>query len=322
MAVVLTILKIIGIILLCILGLALLLLILVLVVPIRYQVAGDYSSEHIGADVKIRWLIFRILGTFEKDVGISVRAKAAFITVYSKDIPMGKAKEQLEAEHSQDLLPEDMDHLFDEEDSSLQEGKPEEKPSETDGQGTPDASAAGTEGAASESSRPESSGSESGVPEGNGTEGEVVSGEPEDGPGMLDKIDEFQEKIDGFRDKMDVKLCHIEKFLAKDFTQRTIERGKKLLGKVFRHLRPTKAAVNLTMGLGSAADTGMMLARLGRYYPLFGNWLFITPDFYYKRIEVDGKIKGRIRIGSIAIPGLFFIIRRDTRRTIKLAKRI
>ena len=67
MAVVLTILKILGIILLCIIGLLLLLLILVLVVPIRYRVEGAFTEEQKFAKGKVRWMFFRVLGHFDKD---------------------------------------------------------------------------------------------------------------------------------------------------------------------------------------------------------------------------------------------------------------
>ena len=92
--------------------------------------------------------------------------------------------------------------------------------------------------------------------------------------------------------------------------------------KVLKHLKPTKGEIFLHAGFGSAADTGMLLGKIAWLYPVYGKWLFIEPDFYNKVIEAQGSIKGRIRIGSLAIPALIFYLRKDTRRTIKLAKKI
>ena len=85
MAVVLTILKILGIILLCIIGLLLLIIALVLLVPVRYRAEGSYNEEDIQAHLKIRWLFIKVLGDFTKADGLHIKAKAAFVTVYEMD---------------------------------------------------------------------------------------------------------------------------------------------------------------------------------------------------------------------------------------------
>ena len=312
MAVVLTILKILGIILLVVIGLVLLLLLLVLFVPIRYRVKGGYNEDYLGAEVKVRWLFFRVLGGYTKSDGIQVRAKVAWFTVYKLD-----SKEEAKKETEHILAPE----------SSLPppEGSPKEpdKASEDEnevvqvfGDGKP-AAKSGDKAKKKKDKAKDKTKDKAKAKEETGAKPEVLEGEVEGAPkeNPLDKLEKM-------RGKLDTKMSHVSQFLAKDYTKRTIERGKKLLKKVFRHLKPTKGRVDLTLGLGSSADTGIMLGKIARFYPLYGRWLFITPDFYYKRIEAEGDIRGRIRIGSLAIPGLLFIIRKDTRRTIKMTKKI
>ena len=319
MAVVLTILKILGIILLVILGLLLLLLLLVLFVPIRYRLKGGYNEEYFGAEVNVRWLIFRVLGSYTKSDGLKVRAKAAWFTVYKLD---GREEARKETEHI--LNPENPENpenaLPPPEKETGDQKKAAEDETETVevfGDGKP-------ESKSGDKAKKKKGRRKAGALEKKDKQKETAGAKPEvlEGEVENESKEEFLDKLEEMWNKLETKMNHISSFLAKDFTERTIERGKKLLKKVFLHLKPTKGRVDLALGLGSSADTGIMLGKIARFYPLYGRWLFITPDFYYKRLEADGDIKGRIRIGSLAIPGLIFILRKDTRRTIKLAKKI
>ena len=321
MAVVLTVLKILGIILLVLLALALLLIILVLTVPVRYRVSGAYTAEDINADVNVRWLIFRILGNFKKDEGLIVKVKVLFITIKTIKKDIGKKSEVAETGEMSELPPgeageevlsgevvDSNGHLLGSAGDKPAEGGPlTPEEAEVSGDGKP------------EKKEDEKSGEEPAETQVAETGGDTQDeADDKDKPPKESPIDKWE----AMRDKLETKKRHIECFFAKDFTKRTIERGKKLLIKIAKHLKPTKGRVDLTLGLGSAADTGMMLGKLGMFFPLYGKWLFITPDFYYKRIEAGGEVKGRIRIGSIALPGLFFYLKKDTRRTIRLAKKI
>ena len=134
--------------------------------------------------------------------------------------------------------------------------------------------------------------------------------------------EEVIDKIEDNWDKMNRKMSHLQQFWERPATQRTWERLKKILGKWLKHLKPTKAKVDMHFGFTSPATTGSMLGYMARFYPLYGNWLTIYPDFYYKVFEAEGFVKGRIRIGTFAIPALFLYLRKDTRETIKLAKKI
>jgi hypothetical protein len=76
------------------------------------------------------------------------------------------------------------------------------------------------------------------------------------------------------------------------------------------------------MGLKSSADTGMMLGKIAAFYPMYGRWLTIEPDFYNKVIEGDIDIKGRIYLFRVVGPVLRMALTRDFWRTYKLAKKI
>lgn len=322
MAVVLTILKILGIILLCIIGLLLLILLMVLFIPIRYRVNGSYTAENISASVKVRWFILRILGNYNKGDPISLKAKVAWFTVYSREI--GGTETPEIPEEGGEMLPPPGE-------------QPTESPSDTQ---KPPGHLVGNESAShhpAENTEPPADRKEEGPKEKQAEKPSKPSEEkpkekkPKEKPPKPDLpaegvVEDPQEspfdKMEALMDKIETKRSHIEQFLERDATQQTIQRGKKLLIRIFKHLKPTKGHIDLHIGLGSAADTGMILGYAARFYPLFGKWLFITPDFYEKVIEAAGDVKGRIRIGTLAIPALVFYLRKDTRRTIKLAKKI
>ena len=124
MAVVLTILKILGIILLCIIGLLLLLLILVLVVPIRYRVEGAFTEEQKFAKGKVRWMFFRVLGHFDKDEGLLGEVKVAWFTVKRFERKFGKDEEvQVIEEAGGQTLEEAIQELEEKEAAEEQNGK-------------------------------------------------------------------------------------------------------------------------------------------------------------------------------------------------------
>ena len=338
MAVVLTILKILGIILLCIIGLILLLALIVLLVPIRYKARGQYTEEAVDADFKVRWLFFRVLGTFEKDKGLLVKAKAAWFTVYQME--MGKKTEETAAK--QEAVQTDREN---EPEKIITEGAPSEeeekvKDAETAGEQLPvpkddDSVIPNPNGTAEDdtedleifgSGRPETKKERKARLKREKEEAKARKAEekkqpkPEKPPEetLEYKMEQFRQKIE----KVEKKIDHVRQFLDREATQRTIERAKKLLIKIIKHLKPKKGGIWVHVGLGSAADTGMMLGKIVWLYPVFGKWLLIEPDFHHKVIEVKGDVKGRIRLGSLAVPALIFYLRKDTRRTIKLAKKI
>ena len=338
MAVVLTILKILGIILLCIIGLILLLALIVLLVPIRYKARGQYTEEAVDADFKVRWLFFRVLGTFEKDKGLLVKAKAAWFTVYQME--MGKKTEETAAK--QEAVQTDREN---EPEKRITEGAPSEekekvKDAEPAGEKLPvpkddDSVIPNPNGTAEDdtedleifgSGRPETKKERKARLKREKEEAKARKAEekkqpkPEKPPEetLEYKMEQFRQKIE----KVEKKIDHVRQFLDREATQRTIERAKKLLIKIIKHLKPKKGGIWVHVGLGSAADTGMMLGKIVWLYPVFGKWLLIEPDFHHKVIEVKGDVKGRIRLGSLAVPALIFYLRKDTRRTIKLAKKI
>jgi hypothetical protein len=139
---------------------------------------------------------------------------------------------------------------------------------------------------------------------------------------ITDKADEKIDELDKKYEKAMTKYDHVMQFLERDYVERTIKRALKILKRLFGTIKPKKSKGYVHFGLGSSADTGMMLGKVSRFYPLYGRWLVLDPDFYNKGVEGDIDIKGRIYLFRIVGPALRMVLTRDFWRTYKLAKKI
>lgn len=326
MTIFLLILKILGIVLLSILGLLLLILLLLLFAPFRYKLQGEYDENTIDAEVSLRWLFIKAIVAFEKTAGLSVKAKVIGIPVYKKEIPLGKKKKDEDA-LDDDLLEEALQAEEEKEEAEAMNNTAD-KPADIK-----------TENSKPDESKPESEKKEKKKKDKKSDDkkedqedektdeasDELIESEEtakQEKKPLSEKIDDILEKINQKVEMVQTKIDHVEQFLDKDFVQKTIRNALVLLKKILMSIRPRKGDVKMVLGLKSAAETGMMLAKIAPLYPLYGKWLQLTPDFYNKRTEAKGYIKGRIILGVIVFPALIFIIKSSTRRTIKLAKKI
>ncbi len=98
MAVFLSVLRIIGIVLLCILGAILLMILLVLFVPFRYRVDAG-KEEKLHARARVHWLLYFVIVDLLYDDGINMRLRILGIPLYDKKKKEAKAeKKRLKAE--------------------------------------------------------------------------------------------------------------------------------------------------------------------------------------------------------------------------------
>ncbi len=139
---------------------------------------------------------------------------------------------------------------------------------------------------------------------------------------ITDRADEKIDELDKKYEKTMTKYDHVMQFLERDYVERTIKRALKILKRLFGTIKPKKSKGYVHFGLGSSADTGMMLGKVSSFYPLYGRWLVLDPDFYNKGVEGDIDIKGRIYLFRIVGPALRMVLTRDFWRTYKLAKKI
>jgi len=294
MAVLLTILKIIGIVLLVIIGLVLLIILLVLLAPIRYRIRGNHDASDTAASAKVRFLCVSALADFKKDEGLSVVARLFGIRVLRKEIT-GKKDDA-------DVKPQA--------DNGPKEGI---TPVNTDAEQKSDA-------AQVSDAKPQM---ESGGVENELSADELSEDKPKPTPderleAVGDKLDTISTKLAELKRKKN----HVVDFLDRDFVKRTIDRAKKLLLKLLKSVKPRKSKGYIHFGMESPADTGEILGKISAAYPLYGRWLELRPDFEQKIIEGNLDISGRIILMPIVVSALGLILSRDFRRTVKLAKKI
>ena len=334
-SVLLTILKVIGIILLSIIGLVLLFILLVLFCPISYRLSAVHNDEETTADVKVGFLIIKALVNFTKGKGLDYSVKALFVKIF----PRGDGESDDESD--EDLLEEYLEEQDANEQGENEQDTVEQDTEEMSSLPEPDFESLNEANDSNDSEDElviddiscddeETDLSEEEIHSEDSSEKKSIKQKISDGIDKIsDKADEVLDKTDEKLDQVDkkyneimVKVDHVLQFLDRDYVERTIERALKIVKRLFGTIKPKKSKGYLHMGLKSSADTGMMLGKIAAFYPMYGRWLTIEPDFYNKVIEGELDIKGRIYLFRVVGPALRMALTRDFWRTYKLAKKI
>ena len=280
-------LKILGILVLVLFALLLLAALLVLFSAVCYQAEGSYLGNTLKANGRISWLfhILTIRFSFEERVYGDVRIFG--IPVWSTD--KKGAEKPNETQPEMENGPEDF-QSEEEEILSIQEL----------GTGTGDR----------DRGMPELSG-----PQQHKAEPEQEEAEPKPEESFLETwIRRLSEKsrslfqkgkqmaADGkrrFRRAMAQKEKLVS-WIEDEANQESVKLAVRQLGKIIRHLLPRKGHGRVTFGFGEDPYlTGKVLTAIAPFYPLYGEYLELYPDFERRIFEAEGTGNGHIRIGVI-----------------------
>ena len=329
MGIFLSILKIIGIVLLCILGFILLILMLVLFVPFTYQIKGAYHQD-INAEAKAGWL-FSLIGV---QMVFADKAMKLYLRILGFiKIPLGKDKENEESppepvpegrppetkkdavkpkaeilekpkaeiqEKPKEEIPEKPKEALKEKPDKEPEIKPE-KPEEKE---------PGPEEKKEE--RPEEK-TEEGAAEEKSLE-EKISDWIEGKLELLQKKkEELNEKLEDLKDKKD--------FIFYERTQNAIHHVLSMVMKMLKHILPSKLSGEVELGLKSPADTGQVIAIASMLMPLHKNKVRIIPDFENEHIDADVKLKNWIFLIVVLVLALRIILNKDVLYVLKNYKK-
>ena len=296
----LTILKILGILLLIAVGLLLLIVLALLFVPVTYKVQGNKSQETWGISGRVSWLFGGISARFwhRGETGWELRLLGIPVRKLMRRLRGGKRRKRQEKKTSSGRK---------EKGASAQNGL---SPSdESPVQRTPSFSK-GSSVQKEPLAQKESPCQETKAAEG------TESGEPKRGPGRIAaavgnlwrrirsffvRLVQLPGKIAGRIRKMWLtfrrfcdKIRRWKEFLTRDTTKAAVKfllgRGRALLV----HILPRKVRGNVTVGFEDPAMTGQLLAAAGVFYPLYKENIQITPVFDRQVLEGDFLIKGRI----------------------------
>ncbi len=309
MSIFLLVLKIIGIVLLSIIGLVLMIVGLVLFVPIRYKVDGDYH-EKIVAGGRISWLLHLItvtvtynedgLDTAIRILGIKYKKRPPKQKKKSKrnqrtkdkESKVDSAKVNLKDEY---LIPDESDYTLEGFEEDHTDTKSDALDSKDDNQ----------------------------------SENESEQN------GIWDRIREFvgkvydltvhfRAKIKRLMNKVRAAVDNLEYYLnlmMDEHVQSTILNVLALVVKAIKRILPKRVKGQVHFGFAESDTMGKALAFLGVLYPLYYGKIEVEPDYEQAVMEGSLVVKGRIFVISLLVTGWKLYFNKDLRKVIAAFKK-
>lgn len=321
MTLLLTILKVIGIIFLVILGILLAAVLLVLFVPVRYRAEGAYQ-DRFWTKGQVTWLLHLLSIRFSFDNGFQYSVTIAGI----RFLPRRKKEKASDAE--KEVLPDNepsdeaaetpsSDRISEKQKANTKEPKTPETDN-TDAERTSDPAADRKEPQPSDSGRTnQTDGMEEDTAE------HLCFWEK-----LLSKIyaifRKYREKYEAICAKIKQiqdKLSYYIRILKREETKELLRLIIDQLQGVIRHVLPKKLDVRLHIGTGDPASTGQLLALHGMLYPITGRNVVIVPDFEEKHLEGAFHMKGRITAFVLLLCALRVIINKNFRKLIRILRK-
>ncbi len=265
----LTTLKVIGILLGITLGLIVTLLLIVLFVPIRYK--GKAHNTDIVA--KITWLLHLLSISIEyKDNNFKYVIKVLGITI-NKDKKKKKQKKENKLKQPKERVKESK--------KTKESKEPEENKGKSDKQekfktDTKDAKAADTKKKEKKSISQKLS--------------EAINNIKFKIRNICDKIINIKNKISDYKE-----------FLTTKEASENIKILLKIIFDLLVYILPTKFNGNVRFGMENPETTGKVLGVVCMFYGLYGDKVDLEPDFDNKVFEADVQFKGRIRLYRVLL---------------------
>ena len=94
----------------------------------------------------------------------------------------------------------------------------------------------------------------------------------------------------------------------------------KQTGRLIKHVSPSKVRGEIEFGFDDPYLTGKVLSYASLFVPAYGDDLTVIPHFDVRTLDGEVRIKGRIRIGTIALIALRVWFDRDFKRVYRMFK--
>ena len=344
-AVLLTILKITGIVLLCILGFVLLVLLALLIIPFRYRINGrktetesDKILDAMKAEIHVTWLLHFVHASVIFDRVLDLWIKILGIKIIKKNLWNGpKPKDHnKDADEDDSYWPDDFDEDFPDEPAEY-EKQPEITKDTTDKESVNEPEKDSVNESLKDSvkeSDSEDVGNKEKAPEGKSLKEDKKSKKTGNSSAQSDekdifdrigekieKISELLEKPEEFVDKAVDTYDYYTHLLGTKGAEKSIEFLKEETLKILKSLRPRKSCVYVDFASTDPEKTA-------KVYELYGCLLGSMPktskvyiDFDDDRLYFDITLKGNIYLGYIIIHGLKILFNKRLKKFIKLLKR-
>lgn len=315
----LTILKIIGIILASILGLMLLLLLVVLFVPIHYRASVVKTEGVIDAKGRVSWLFGAFgLNLFLKNkdfryeiriFGISLENIQKFVQKLTSK--KNKAKKKVETKQECKNIALDIDSTECQNNESVKD-IPEEIQT-TKKQIEISECEADIKAEKKSVFKSVFQTAKSVI----GKIGSVIKAIWNFPGKIIQRIKKIRLTISSVCDK----IKYWTNFLKEESTQEAISMVKEQLLKVLKHILPKKIRGNITFGFDDPATTGQVLGGICAFYPLYYKQINISPDFTQNILLGDIYMKGRVYICFLVITALKVYFDKNIQHIIKTMKK-
>lgn len=290
--VLLTILKIIGLILLGLLTLVLVIVLLFLFVPFRYKTRVKYIAKQLEAEGEVSFLFkfLRLRFAYEKE--LSYDAKIAFFTLMSNKTTVveksADSKNDLEVEEVKEINLEERPDKSDKNTDSKQERANKEESHKDSAKGET-------------AKKPESKKTETEKAEKKEKKKKDKIKKDKKKLNIFDKIEKIKEKTEAKREAFKEKFKSINnkkeavlKFINAEGTAEGIfyllAQSKILL----KMMLPSKVKGWLRFGTGDVYTEGRYLSYLCFLYPLYSGKFEIIPEWEEEIIEADVLLSGKI----------------------------
>ncbi len=288
LAVLLTVLKIIGLILLGILAFVLALLLVVLFVPIRYKADGFYIDKDYNVKGKANWLLHAVTVSFDLKASKDPLIRILGIKLKNKkknDIEDKKSEEssspeakEVSADDTDDKTEVSEERSIEDKTDNVNDEVPKEK---------------------AEASKEKITKNED---------------EKSSEKNRKNADDKKEFKSDSVYDKI---KRYIEIIKSEDFKE-SFSLVKKQLCRLLKAVLPRKWEINASLGFEDPSLTGYVCALSGAMYMWFRKHIHIVGDFDNEEISADAYFKGRIYIVVLVYVFIRVWFNKKIRHTIDL----
>ena len=281
LAIILTVLSIIGIILLILLGVLVLILLLVLVFPISYKIRGNKTKENIFVSLKAKWLFGFIRVKYDYPKPGTVKVKLLFFDLLKKK------------EESEKTSTETINKSLEKQES----GNVKEKPQNDNLEKEPAEAVTTLEASDVEDKSTKKSLRRK----------------------ILEKYENIKYTIKKIYDKIKhiwENICFYKELLFHDDTKELIKHAFKRVGNILKKLKPKKLKADILFGTGEPDTTGYALGVYGILSPHIHkpSYVNLTPDFENKVIEGTIEAKGHIMIFTVLSNAVKLLLDKRLRR--------
>lgn len=293
LGILLTILKIIGIILLVLIGLILLAAAVILLVPIRYHGEGAREEKILSGNVKLTWLLNMISASASlSEDGTKIRVCLFGKTIYPKTKkPPKKSKAK--------KMPKQ---------EAPKKSEKSEKPKQQSDTVSKDVATI------YEPQKP--------IPE-------LPKKEKSARPDVKSKFEAIKQKLLAVKEKFIDSKAGIQKIknkidywknlLTSDPMKEAMEFLWKKTKGLLHHILPRRMTGRIHFGFEDPSKTGKTLAYFSMLYPFTKENLVIEPEFETEELILEGDIafRGRIRLGYLVYVALSVVLNKNIRRQYK-----